>query len=175
MQDDDKLYGLITQAEDIQKHAVTLQRAAQEAVKGLPDGYREAVKGAASEILTEAAQNASTALLGACNEAKASSAALRHTGLFQAVFLLLATLIIAGASFRGFGWLIQDRLNELAAVKIAIQQEQDTLAELQSKTWRLELVEKKGDKYIILPKGVKIGQTGEITDKSGRIGIIIKP
>ena len=50
MQDDDKLYGLIAQAEDIQKHAVTLQQVAQEAVKGLPGGYKEAVKGAAREI-----------------------------------------------------------------------------------------------------------------------------
>lgn len=32
MQDDDKLYGLIAQAEDIQKHAVTLQQVAQEGV-----------------------------------------------------------------------------------------------------------------------------------------------
>ena len=34
MQDDDKLYGLIAQAEDIQKHAVTLQQVAQEADPG---------------------------------------------------------------------------------------------------------------------------------------------
>ena len=111
MQDDDKLYGLIAQAEDIQKHAVTLQQVAQEAVKGLPGGYKEAVKGAAREILTEAAQNASTALLEACNEAKASSSALRRTGLLQAVFLLAVALIIAGASLGGLNWFIKSRLS----------------------------------------------------------------
>ena len=133
MQDDDKLYGLIAQAEDIQKHAVTLQQVAQEAVKGLPGGYKEAVKGAAREILTEAAQNASTALLEACNEAKASSSALRRTGLLQAVFLLAVALIIAGASLGGLNWFIKSRLSELAEVKSAIQAEKATLADLQSK------------------------------------------
>ncbi len=176
MQDDEKLYGLIAQAEDIQKHAVTLQQVAQEAVKRLPEGYRDAVKDAAREILTGAAQNATTALLGACNEAKASSAALKRTGLLQAVFLLAIALIIAGASFGGLNWFVKSRLSELAELKAAIQVETATLADLQSKTWGLELVDYgKEGRGIVLPKGVKVDRTGELADKSGRIGIVIKP
>ena len=174
MQDDDKLYGLIAQAEDIQRHAVTLQQVAQEAVKGLPGGYKEAVKGAAREILTEAAQNASTALLEACNEAKASSSALRRTGLFQAVFLLAVALIIAGASFGGLSWLVKSRLSELAEVKAAIQTEKATLADLQSKTWGLKLVEyKEGGKGIVLPKWLEFERAATL--ENGKTALIIKP
>jgi len=175
MQDDDKLYGLIAQAEDIQKHAVTLQRAAQEAVKGLPEGYREAVKGSAREILTEAAENASTALLSACNEAKASSAALRRTGLMQGVFLLAVALVLAGAFFAGMNWLISGRIGELAELKTAITAEQSKLDELQSKTWGLELVNYgDGTRGIVLPKGIKVERTGTL-EKSGQAAIVIKP
>jgi len=173
MQDDDKLYGLIAQAEDIQKHAVALQRATQEAVKGLPEGYREAVRGAAREILTEAAENASMALLSACNEAKASSAALRRTGLMQGVFLLAVALVLAGAIFAGMNWLILGRIDELAELKTTITAEQSKLAELQSKTWGLELVNYgDGTRGIILPKGIKVERTGAVPD--GRTGIVIR-
>ena len=175
MQDDDKLYGLIAQAEDIQKHAVTLQRATQEAVKGLPEGYREAVKGAAREILTEAAENASMALLSACNVAKASSAALRRTGLMQGVFLLAVALVLAGAIFAGMNWLISGRISELAELKAAITTEQARFDELQSKTWGLELVNYgDGTRGIILPKGIKVDRTGTV-EKTGQAAIVIKP
>ena len=173
MQDDDKLYGLIAQAGDIQKHAVTLQQVAQEAVKGLPGGYKEAVKGAAREILTEAAQNASTALLEACNEAKASSSALRRTGLLQAVFLLAVALIIAGASLGGLNWFIKSRLSELAEVKSAIQAEKATLADLQSKTWKLELITfSDGSRGVILPKGKQYERITTMED--GRAVVLLK-
>ena len=52
MQDQDKIFGLIAQAEDIQKHAVALQRAAQEAIKTLPDASRTAIRDAAKEFIT---------------------------------------------------------------------------------------------------------------------------
>lgn len=56
MKDEDKIFGLIAQAEDIQAHAVKLQQAAQEAVKTLPDATREAVRVQAREIITEASK-----------------------------------------------------------------------------------------------------------------------
>ena len=51
MQDQDKIFGLIAQAEDIQKHALALQRSAQDAVKTLPDASRAAVRDAAKEFI----------------------------------------------------------------------------------------------------------------------------
>jgi hypothetical protein len=59
METEDKIYGLIAQAEDIQAHAVALQRAAQEAVKTLPDASRGAVREAAREFIVQGAETAS--------------------------------------------------------------------------------------------------------------------
>ena len=174
MQDEDKLYGLIAQAEDIQKHAVALQRVAQEAVRGLPEATRAAVVGEAREIITRATENASTALLGACNEAKVSSAALRRTGLMQAVFLLAVALVICGAGVAAGNFQLKSRVSELAELKAAIRAEEATFSELRSKTWGLELVNYgDGTRGIVLPKGVKVERTGTVQD--GRFGIVIKP
>lgn len=181
MQDDDKLYGLIAQAEDIQKHAVTLERAAQEAIKGLPEGYREAVKGAARDILTEAAEKASTALLEACNEAKVSSADLRRTGLMQSVFLLAVGMVVSGVAIAGIWWgtsRLRDEAAELrntiATLKQYAAEEQRTLQELSGKTWRLELVQyREGGKGIILPKGLTFERAATL--ENGKTALIIKP
>ena len=103
MQDQDKIFGLIAQAEDIQKHALALQRSAQDAVKTLPDASRGAVRDAAREFITEAAEKASRGLLDASNEAKATSAALRRTGLLQGVFILAVALVVIGVLSLGIG------------------------------------------------------------------------
>jgi len=174
MQDEDKFYGLIAQAEDIQKHAVALQRAAQEAVKELPEAIRAAVRGEARVIIAKATESASTALLDACNEAKASSATLRRTGLMQGVFLLAAALVLGCAGFFAGNLLLKNRISELGEVKAAIQAEESTLVELRAKTWGLELVNYgDGTRGIILPKGVKVDRAGAVQD--GRVGIVIKP
>ena len=174
MQDEDKIFGLIAQAEDIQKHAVALQRAAQDAIKTLPDASRAAVRDAAKEFITEGAEKASRGLLDASNEAKATSAALRRTGLMQGVFLLAVAMVVIGAAYVAGNLLVKSRVDELAELKTQIEAERDTLAELRSKAWGLELVKyDDGSRGIILPKGVKVDRTGAVQD--GRIGVVIRP
>ena len=174
MQDQDKIFGLIAQAEDIQKHAVALQRAAQDAIKTLPDASRAAVRDAAKEFITEGAEKASRGLLDASNEAKATSAALRRTGLMQGVFLLAVAMVVIGAAYVAGNLLVKSRVDELAELKTQIEAERDTLAELRSKAWGLELVKyDDGSRGIILPKGVKVDRTGAVQD--GRIGVVIRP
>ena len=135
MQDQDKIFGLIAQAEDIQKHALALQRSAQDAVKTLPDASRGAVRDAAREFITEAAEKASRGLLDASNEAKATSAALRRTGLLQGVFLLAVALVVIGAAYAAGSFLVKSRVDELAELKAQVTAERGTLDELRSKTW----------------------------------------
>ena len=174
MQDENKIFGLIAQAEDIQKHAVALQRAAQDAIKTLPDASRAAVRDAAKEFITEGAEKASRGLLDASNEAKATSAALRRTGLMQGVFLLAVAMVVIGAAYVAGNLLVKSRVDELAELKTQIEAERDTLAELRSKAWGLELVKyDDGSRGIILPKGVKVDRTGAVQD--GRIGVVIRP
>ena len=174
MQDQDKIFGLIAQAEDIQKHALALQRSAQDAVKTLPDASRGAVRDAAREFITEAAEKASRGLLDASNEAKATSAALRRTGLLQGVFLLAVALVVIGAAYAAGRFLVKSRVDELAELKAQVTAERGTLDELRSKTWGLELVNYgDGTRGILLPKGVKVDRTGAVPD--GRAAVVIKP
>jgi hypothetical protein len=174
MKDEDKIFGLIAQAEDIQAHAVKLQQAAQEAVKTLPDATREAVRVQAREIITEASKNASEGLLRASNEAQAVGAIMRRAWLLHGVFLLAVAGVIAGVSTFAVNYLLKSRINELAELKAAIVVEQRILGELQGKTWGLELVTYgDGTRGIVLPRGVKVDRTGAVQD--GRTAIVIKP
>lgn len=174
MKDEDKIFGLIAQAEDIQAHAVKLQQAAQEAVRMLPDATREAVRGQAREIITEASKNASEGLLRASSEAQAVGAMMRRAWLLHGVFLLVVAGVIAGVSSFAVNYLLKSRINELAELKTAIVAEQRLLGELQGKTWGLELVNYgDGTRGIVLPRGVKVDRTGTVSD--GRTAIVIKP
>lgn len=172
MQDEDKIFGLIAQAEDIQKHAIALQRAAQDAVKTLPDASRAAVRDAAREFIIEGAEKASRGILDASNEAKATSTVLRRTGLMQGVFLIAVALVMAGAGFAVMNFYGKSKLQELAELKAAIRAEEATLAKLQSKTWELELIiYAGGGKGIILPKG----QRAEIRAQQDRNHVVFLP
>jgi len=174
MQNEDKIFGLIAQAEDIQKHAIALQRVAQDAVKTLPEASRSAVRDAAREFIIEGAEKASKGLLDASSEAKATSEALRRTGLMQGAFLLLVALVAIGAVYFAGSLLFKSRLEELAELKIQLAQARAALDELQSKTWGLELVNYgDGTRGILLPKGVKVDRTGNVPD--GRAAVVIKP
>lgn len=176
MQNDDKIFGLIAQAEDIQKHAVALQRSAQDVIKTLPDASRAAVRDAAREFIIEGAEKASRGLLNASNEAKDTATALRRTGLMQGFFLLAVALVVGGVGFAVMGFIGKSKIAELNELKAAIRTEQATLNELQSKTWGLELVNyQDGTRGIILPRGTKVDRTGTVQDGSGRIGIILRP
>ncbi len=98
---------------------------------------------------------------------------MRRTGLLQAVFLLAVALIIAGASLGGLNWFIKSRLSELAEVKSAIQAEKATLADLQSKTWKLELITfSDGSRGVILPKGKQYERITTMED--GRAVVLLK-
>lgn len=171
MKTEDQLYGLMAQAEDIQKHAVAFQRAAQDAVKTLPDAAKGAVRDAAREFIVQGAETASRGLLDASSEAKAAASSLRRTGLMQCVFLLAVALVVISATYAAGALLAKNRVDELAELKAAIRAEEAILAELRSKTWELKLVEWDDERGIILPKGVKVMRSGQMKD--GREAIVI--
>lgn len=174
MNAEDKIFGLIAQAEDIQKHAVALQRAAQEAIKTLPEASRGAVRDAAKEFIVQGAETASRGLLDASSEAKAAASSLRRTWPLHGVFLLVAGVVTLGALYFAGNMLFNSRVTELAELKAAIRTEEATLAELRGKTWGLELVNYgDGTRGILLPKGVKVDRTGAVQD--GRAAVVIKP
>lgn len=169
MNSDKQIYTLIAQAEDIQRHAVMLQRTAQEAVKGLSDSAQEAVKEALKEHLIQGVETASKELHAATGDAKDAIMFLRRRGLFLAFLLVALALVVGGASYLISEWMIECQLNDL---KVQIAKEEATLAKMKSKTWGLSLYEDSNGRFIVLPDGTSFDKNEWIARKSNAIRLI---
>ena len=87
MKDEDKVYGLVAQAEEIQQHAVDLNAAARAAAEGLEEGAREVVR------------------------------ALHQKTLVQAAYLLAIALLVAILTVTGLNWYVGLKRAELVELK----------------------------------------------------------
>lgn len=179
---DERLFALMAHAEDLQRVGQKVLENTNNAAKRLETEAAGAVLSAVRSGIDKTLQETKTGLTGAAEGLKGVSEGakdageyLRRTGVLLGVFLLAVAIVIAGGLFGVMHLVGKSRLQELAELKAAIRTEQATLAELESKTWGLELVNYgDGTRGIILPKGVKVDRTGGLTDKSGRIGIVIR-
>ncbi len=176
MQSEDKIFGLIAQAEDIQAHAVKLQQVAQEAIKTLPEATRGAVRDAAREIIVEGTEKASRGLLDASSRAIAASEQLRGASaaalIKHVTVLFLVALVISAAIYFGLGFLVKKRAAELEALTVQVEAHRAALDELQSKTWGLELGADATQRWIVLPKGASV-TNANASMQDGRKAIII--
>lgn len=147
MQNDDKIYGLIAQAEDIQKHAISLQSTAESVVKNirvtaedafraLPDATRGAVRDAAREIIVEGTEKASRGLLDASSRAMAASEQLRGAGAAaltkHIAVLFFVAIVISAAIYFGLGFLAKQRAAELDELTAQARAMQATVEKLNS-------------------------------------------
>ena len=130
-------------AEDLQKHAAQLQEKAQETFSALPLAVEQAQK------------------------------KIRSTGLQMALIMFGLSVLACGLTLKLFLWSTESLKEKREALKVEIQAEEARLAELQSKTWSLELVNDNGRRGIILPKNVNF--VGSATLKDGREVMIIEP
>lgn len=154
MTDEEKIYGLISQAEEIQQHTIHLH---DEAVKSI-----EEIK----HVTREVRQNIQWAIKP-----------ILQSGLVQTVYIvvsaLLVSLVVSVALVKGLGWYVSDMRADAAELKGKIKAEETTLAALKKKTWSLELMEyKDGKRGIILPKGVRFDQAASVQD--GRDIVLIR-
>ena len=63
---------------------------------------------------------------------------------------------ICGVGWGTMRWLstsIENRLRTLAALNVDIEQRRETLAQLRTTTWRVELREIDGERFVVLPAG----------------------
>lgn len=147
MKTEDQLYGLMAQAEDIQEHAVKLQKTASEAISAL--------QGATQTVGAE----------------------MRSRGLFWAVcgaaiLFVVGMLILAGLKWAA-EWTLADLHREAAEYRAEIAALKETSAKLTAKTWKLELIDyDTGQRGIRLPKGMAIDYTAQ--DKSNQTIIMLK-
>ena len=118
MTDEEKLYVLMAQAEDLQKHAVELQKEAQETFSALPLAVEQAVQKIRSERFS------------------------------AAVYVFCFGALIAGGIYAGLNVYGSKLQEEHEKLKTAIQDEEATLTKLESKTWGLSLYEDEKGRFI---------------------------
>lgn len=167
MQDEDKIFGLIAQAEDMQKqaiamqnHAIALQHSCKYTIENITEVCRKSIVDVSRDVITKETQNSSDKLIEAVNNAKNAASILKSTGL-RLGFLLFAISIIFGTiGFCIMYFISESKLKELAEIKATINQEKRVLNSLKEKTWGLQLEENKQGRFIILPQGTKIDTNG---------------
>lgn len=145
---EEQIYELMAQAETLQEHALKLQNKASEAISEIP------------EVIDEVKET------------------IRSTALLSAIIWIIFGVVTFLGVWIALEWStnhlreernrLQNHIKELQGVA---QQEQEKIAEMRSKRWGIDLVERDGERWIRLRKGDGVGQNGDWTD--GRTGIEI--
>jgi len=121
LKDEDKIFSLIAQAEDMQAHAVKLQQDAQDALKKLQDASKGAVKEAAREFIIQGAETASKGLVDASRGAEAAAADIRgafsRACFVHVLWLILVALVVMAGLYFGTGYLVSSRVAEAERLK----------------------------------------------------------
>ncbi len=81
---------------------------------------------------------------------------LTRAWLLPAAAGLSLFLIICAGSWATMRWLsmrIESQLQTLATLNVDIEQARETLTHLEETTWRVELLELDGERYVVLPAG----------------------
>lgn len=180
-QKENDIFSLMAHAEDLQRVAAKVLENTNRAASHLENESARAILGAIRAGIDKTLQDTKTGLEGATTglkraseEARETSAILKRTGLFQAVFLVAVAIILSGTVFAAMNYIGKSKLADLDELNARISAERSALAELQSKTWGLELVTyDDGTRVIILPKGTKVDRTGAVKD--GRTAIVVTP
>ena len=117
MEDDDKIYGLIVQAQEMQKYALEFKGFAEDAVKKLPDATKNAVREAAKEYIIEGVERVSTSIQNAAVATSTASETLQQTlrwkWTIHALSLVLVAIVILAALYFGAGAMISYKTDEL--------------------------------------------------------------
>ena len=149
---DNKIYELMAQAEILQEHALELQNKASEAIFEIPEAIDQAKR-----------KLGSTAILSAC------------IWVIFGIVAILAVWIMADwvtdnlrEEKNRLKWEISGLKSEAERLRKEIKDEEKKLAKVQS--WGIELVENKGQRWIMLGKGDHPGEK-VIWDDKGRTGI----
>lgn len=133
---EDKIYGLIVQAQEMQKFCLEFKGSAEEVVRSLPDATRSAVRDATREIIVEGTEKASRGLLEASRGATAAAAELHgaHDGALirHSVYLFLVAVVICAGLWFGLGFMVERRAAELDELTNQARAMQATVEKLNS-------------------------------------------
>lgn len=138
MTDEEKLYTLMAQAEDLQTHAAKLQNEAKETFSALPVAVEQAGK------------------------------KIRSTCLQMALLLLGLAIVVCGGSVEFFVWSTENLREEREQLDVEVRAAQASLEKIQAKTWGLTFQESEKGRFIILPEGTSTETTWKWTDENGK-------
>ena len=169
---EERLFTLMAHAEDLQRVAGSslneLTRVIERLEKSTPEAIRAVIEKNITQTMYSAQnglQKASSGLFEASAQAKATSSFLKSAGWKVIGFLVIAFIVLSLLLWAAMLGMNKSRLAELDELKIAIKTEKATLADLQSKTWQMELVEyDDGTRGVIFPKGTKIERATKVKD-----------
>ena len=124
MTDEEKLYTLVAQAEDLQTHAAKLQNQAKETFSALPIAVEQAGK------------------------------KIRSTCLQMALLLLGLAIVVCGGSVGFFVWSTESLREERKQLDVEVRAAQASLEKMQANTWGLTFQESEKGRFIVLPEGM---------------------
>lgn len=149
------LYGLMVVAEET-------VNIAKKTIRELPAELTKQITPRLSEIEKSTA-SAQAALASFPEAVKDAENRVRSTGLrlmlYSTVISLTVGIMILGALYFWQMSMISERNNlkkEIEELKSSIQNEQNTLSQIKSKTWGIRLEENAKGHFIVLPKGMQV-------------------
>lgn len=142
MQNEEKIYGLIVQAQEMQKYCLEFKDTAEHVINSLPDTAKEAIKESSDEIIIEATKKAYGSLIAASTLADEASkkinsaisgALLKHISLVFIVGIIILSSVYFVSDF-----LINKKSAELDTLKIQIKEMESVIETLNSQYGKAE-------------------------------------
>lgn len=172
MDEQGKIYGLIVQAQEMQKYALEFRGTAQEAVNTIPGSVRQGMREAAREIISGEAKEASACLASTAREAREATDQLRlllsKTWMMHCLWLVIAALVIGVVGYMSFGFLISKQASELEDLQIQAQRMEAVVNKLNSKLGKAEITTCNDRPCIRVD-----GRPGGFTGKNGQDYMVI--
>lgn len=169
---DEKIFSLMAQAEDIQGHAVKLQAATEEALKSLqgvtqdalkrlPDAAQRAFEGAARESSMEASKS----LQEAATRAEEAAKRLSAVWLQQGVFLVAIAIVLMAGFYFGSKFLLASTMNDLATAREEVAELQKTVDKLSSKGGKAQISSCGDSRRLCIRIDSKAGNFGDNSEQ----------
>lgn len=180
---DDKLYDLMTHAEDLQKTADAQFAAVNAAIERLEGKSGEAIVASARTGAETIVSNTTKAVSGLIEELKDLSSTAKETALEAKVsihnswvhwagLLVIIGVMVSAIALMAVGRMTSGLRQEAERLRMEtenlrhrLEAEQKTLDKIRSETWGIQLFEKDGSRFILLKPGDRM-ETYEDDDRS---------
>lgn len=135
----DLLYGLIVQAQEMQKFALEFQETALKAVNAVPDAAKAGTGEAIIERTKEAAESLETASKKAIDASDQLRITMSRAWTVHILGLVVAALVIAVTVYAGLGIAAKRKTAELETLTVQAQEMEAAVEKLDAKLGKIKL------------------------------------